>query len=350
MSKIDRLPLSLAIATLVFALSMGAAYAQASPDPTESASPPSGALTVYSGRSQELVGPLLERFADETGIPVNLRYGESAELAALLLEEGDRSPADVFFAQDAGALGAVAAAGLFTTLDPGTVSRVETRFRDPQGRWTGTSGRARVAAWSTERLAASELPGSILAFTDPAWTGRLGWVPTNASFQAFVTALRILEGEAAARAWLEGILANGPVVFDGNTSAVEGVAAGEADVAFVNHYYLLELVAEHGPDFPVANHFFEAGDPGSLVNVAGVGILASSTQPELAQRLVEWLLGDAAQTYFRDRTFEYPLAGDLGADPRLPPLASIGSPDIDLGRLADLRATVDLLRDVGALD
>jgi iron(III) transport system substrate-binding protein len=308
-----------------------------------------GPLTIYSGRADTLVAPILERFTEETGIAVDVRYGDTAELAALLLEEGDRSPADVFFAQDAGALGAVSEAGLFTMLAREALERVEERFRDPDGTWVGVSGRARTAAYTTQDPDLV-MPDSILDFTDPAWSGRIGWVPSNASFQAFVTALRVTQGEDAARAWLEGIIANQPVEYDGNAAAVEGVAAGEVDVAFVNHYYLMRLLTEHGEDYPVANRFFPAGDLGSLVNVAGVGQLATSDQPEAAAALVDFLLGPEAQSYFSESTYEYPLIDGVDADPRLPAIESLESPQIDLGDLADLQGTVALLREVGAIE
>lgn len=307
-----------------------------------------GPLTVYSGRSESLVGPVLEQFSQATGIEVQTKYADTAELAALLLEEGERSPADVFFAQDAGALGAVSAQGLFALHPAGVLETVPTAFRDPDGEWIGVSGRARTVAY--DPAAESELPDSILDFTDPAWSGRIGWAPANGSFQAFVTALRVLEGEDAARAWLEGILANEPVPYPSNTAAVEGVAADEVDVAFVNHYYLLRLLAEHGEGYPVAQAFFPAGDPGSLVNVAGVGVLGSTDQPEAAAALTEYLLGPEAQRYFSQTTYEYPLIGDVTSDPRLPLLADIDAPDIDLSQLSDLAGTVELLRDVGAID
>jgi iron(III) transport system substrate-binding protein len=305
-------------------------------------------LTVYSGRSESLVGPVIESFTAATGIEAQVKYADTAELAAILLEEGDRSPADVYFAQDAGALGAVADAGLLARLPDELLELVPAALRDVEGQWAGVSGRARTAAFTTtEEL---QLPDSILGFTDPQWSGRIGWAPANGSFQAFVTALRVIEGEEAARAWLVGILANEPVAYPNNTAAVEGVAAGEVDVAFVNHYYLLQLMAENGDDYPVAQQFFGGGDPGSLVNVAGVGQLVSTNQPEAAGAFIEYLLGDEAQTYFSESTFEYPLVAGIAADPRLPAIDSIGAPEVDLSALADLQGTVELLREVGAID
>jgi len=309
---------------------------------------PETPLTLYSGRSESLVGPIIEAFSEATGVAVDVRYGDSAELAALLLEEGDRSPADLFFAQDAGALGAVAGSDLLAPLPDDIVARVPDTFRDAASRWVGVSGRARTVTHTTaEEL---DLPDSILDFTDPAWSGRIGWAPTNGSFQAFVTALRAHHGDDAAREWLEGILANDPVAYPSNSAAVEGVAAGEVDVAFVNHYYLLQLLEEHGETYPVGQHFFEGGDLGSLVNVAGLGRLASSDQPDVATAFIDFMLDREAQQYFAEITFEYPLIDGVAADPRLPALASLDVPDIDLSDLADLKGTVELLRDVGAID
>ncbi|HXG40284.1 MAG TPA: iron ABC transporter substrate-binding protein [Candidatus Limnocylindrales bacterium] len=308
-----------------------------------------GVLTIYSGRNEQLVGPLIERFRSTTGLDVRVNYGDTAELAATILEEGDNSPADVFFAQDAGALGALAAEGRLAELPAATLERVDPRFRSPDGVWVGASGRARVAVYDSRVLGPADLPDSILDFTDPAWRGKLGWAPTNGSFQAFVTALRVLRGEETARAWLEGILANEPRVYEGNMPIVEAVAAGEIEVGFVNHYYLMRQLAERGDAYPVRNHFFAGGDPGALVNVAGVGVLRTARNPAAALAFVDFLLSEESQRYFSEATFEYPLVDGIAADPRLVPLDEIESPEIDLSDLADLQGTLELLRDVGAL-
>jgi iron(III) transport system substrate-binding protein len=307
-----------------------------------------GTLVIYSGRSEELVGPLIERFEAQSGVDVEVNYAGTSELAATILEEGDRSPADVFFSQDGGALGALAQENRLATLPQSTLDRVPEGFRSPDGLWVGVSGRARVAAYNTEVLSEADMPDSILDFTDPKWKGKLGWAPSNASLQSFVTALRLLDGEDAARAWLEGIQANGPQVYEGNSQALEGVASGEIEVAFINHYYLLEALAEGG-DLPVANHFFPGGDPGSLINAAGAGVLTTATNAQAALAFIDFLLSDESQTYFADETYEYPLVDGIPADERLTPLDEIDSPDIDLSDLADLQGTVELMQEVGIL-
>ncbi|HEX2045436.1 MAG TPA: iron ABC transporter substrate-binding protein [Gaiellaceae bacterium] len=308
-----------------------------------------GTLTVYSGREEEIVEPLFEMFEEETGIDVEVRFGDSAELAATLAEEGGASPADVFFAQDPGSLGAVEEAGLLGELPDDVLERVDERFRDPDGHWVGTSGRARVVAYNTETLAEDDLPASIVEFTDPEWRGRIGFPPTNASFQAFVTAMRLTEGDAATREWLEGIRANEPKLYESNTPTVEAVASGEVDVGFVNHYYLY-IVKEEQPDAPVANHYLESGDPGALVSVAGVGVLAGAENETEAERFVDFLLSEEGQRFYAEAAeeAEYPLIE--GVEPRegLPPLADLEGPDIELDDLgAELERTLEMLNEVG---
>ena len=306
-------------------------------------------LTVYSGRDEEFVGALFDQFTQDEGIELDVRYGDSAELAATILEEGESSPADVFLSQDAGSLGAVAEAGLFTELDQEALDRVEERFRSPEGLWVGTSGRARVAAYNTDELRTADLPTSILDFTDPEWKGRIGFAPTNSSFQAFVAAMIVTEGEDATRTFLEGIVANDPQTYEDNSSTVRAVADGEIEVGFVNHYYIYEVAAEDG-EIPVANHFFTAGDPGALVNTAGVGILGTSENTEPAQTLVDYLTGEPGQTYFSEDTFEYPVVEGYEPKEDLVPLAEIQSPELDLSDLGGtLEPALNLLAEVGLL-
>ena len=237
---------------------------------------------------------------------------------------------------------------MLAALPDATLDLVDERFRSPDGAWVGVSGRARVVVYNTDNVSPDELPDSIFGFTDPAWSGRIGWAPTNGSFQAFVTALRVIEGEDRAREWLEGIQANEPSVYEGNNPALDAVIAGEIDVAFINHYYLMERLAQE-PDVPAANLFLSDGDPGALVNVAGVGILESSDQADAAQQLVDFLLGEEAQTYFAEETKEYPLIAGVDPDPALPALDEIGTPDLDLSDLSDLEGTLTLLQEVGIL-
>ncbi len=306
-------------------------------------------LTVYSGRSPDLIGPLLERFAEETGIDVRVRYGGTAQLAALLIEEGDQSPADIYIAQDAGALGAVQSAGLFTDLDADVLELVPAVYRSREGQWIGLSGRARVLIYNTDKIDPSELPTSVLDLTDPKWRGRVAWAPANGSFQAWVTALRVGEGEEAARAWLEGMKAHDAAEFPNNVSIVAAVGRGEVDVGLVNHYYLHRFLAEEGEGFPARNYHTGPGDIGTLVNVAGAGVLRTSERGDEAKLFLEFMLGEEAQRYYAETNSEYPLIAGVPSAAHLTPIADLEPPDIDLSDLADLEGTLRLLRSTGVL-
>ena len=292
-----------------------------------------GPLVVYSGRAEELVGPLFDQFEAESGIDLEIRYADSSELAATLLAEGEETAADVFFAQDPASLGA--AAGLMAPLSDETLDLVDARFHDRDGRWVGTSGRVRVVVHNTD--IELPLPQTIDEAVDPAWAGQMGVAPTNGSFLAFVSAMILERGEDGTRAWLEALAANDPVEFDGNAPIVEATDTGELGGGLVNHYYLLRLRAE-GQGNNTENYFIPAGDVGSLVMPAGVGVMANTESPEAAQAFVDFLLADEAQTYFATETFEFPLIDGVPQPDGVPPLSEIAAPDIDLSELAGVLA------------
>ena len=306
-----------------------------------------GGLTIYSGREYKLAGPIIDQFKQATGIDVGVKYGKNPSLVATIQEEGRNSPADIFFGSDPGSLGALEER--LVRLPDSILNKVPPQFRSRRGKWVGISGRSRVIVYNTGKLTEADLPDSILDFTDPEWKGRIGWAPTNGSFQAFVTALRKLEGEDVARQWLEGIQANNPKVYPKNTPIVKAASEGEIDVGFVNHYYLFRFLAEEGEGFKARNYYPTGGDAGAAVLVAGAGILDTSTNKENAEKFLEMLLSTDAQQYFANETFEYPMVEDVKIDPLLVPLSEIQVPDIDLSQLEDLERTIKLLRETGVL-
>lgn len=310
----------------------------------------SESLVIYSGRSQSLVDPLIELYNKNTGISVEVRYGDTAQLAVALSEEGDRTNADIFWAQDAGALGAVHRGGMLAPLPDSLLFLLPEHFRNTEGTWVATSGRARTLAYSPERADTSSLPASIFDLADPSYEGRVGWAPTNGSFQAHVTAIRKLVGEDRTRQWLIAMKNNGTKSYRNNTAIVQAIADGEIDLGLPNHYYLYRFKSED-PAFPVEQTFFQAGDPGNLINVAGVGMLASTDHVSEALRLISFLLSDTAQEYFTQETYEYPVVSSDAVDVPLPAFERLDevAPNVDLDSLDDLEATLDLLRTVELL-
>ncbi len=301
-------------------------------------------ITVYSGRSEELVAPLIELFEEASGIEVEVRYAESAELAATILEEGTNTPADVFFAQDPASLGAVALGGHFRALDNALLDKVDPGFSDDAGRWVGVSGRARVVVYDSGKVDSATLPATEDGFTEAAWAGRLAVAPTNGSFLAFVAAKILIDGEAATLRWLEGIKANDAPTYPKNSVIVAAVNDGEVDAGLVNHYYLFRLQDEVGTTV-AANHFMTGGGAGSLVMPAGAGILAGSENAAAATEFIEFLLGAEAQAFFADETFEYPLANGMDPNEALPPLGDLNPPQL---RLSDLAGALDRATDLVA--
>ena len=309
-----------------------------------------GRLIVYCGRSRSLVEPLIERFKQETGIEVQVRYADTAQLAAALQEEAAHSPADVYWAQDGGSVGAVSKANLFKRLPDSIVKRAKAPFGNPTGFWVATSGRARVLAYAPARVSEDELPTSVFDLADPKWKGRVGWAPTNASFQAFVTAMRKVHGPERTRQWLAAMKGNGTRRYAKNTPIIKALATGEIDLGLPNHYYLLRF-KQADPQYPVEQRFFEAGDIGNLVNVAGVGILRSAPNPAAAERFVAYLLSDTAQQHFTSEVFEYPVIDGVITNPRLLNREQMGTtvPDVKIEDLNDLNGTTTILKEVGLL-
>ena len=303
---------------------------------------------VYSGRSEELVGPLFKEFTTETGVTVNARFGDSAELAAQMLEEGDRSPAQIYFSQDAGALGAVEE--LLATLPESVTSLVPQQYRATNNTWTGVTGRARVIAYDPQSVPAEQVPQSVFELTDEKWRGQVAIAPTNASFQAFVTAMRVTQGDDVTRDWLTGLVNNDVQTYEKNGLILDAVDSGQVQLGLINHYYWYEKAAEVGEDNMRAEVAFMAPkDPGSLVNVAGVGILKGAAENSAAIEFVQWLLSPNTQEWFVNNTYEYPLVEDVASAEGLPELDSLAGPDIALAQLADLPGTLNMLQDVGLL-
>ncbi len=304
-------------------------------------------ITVYSGRGEDLIGDVLARFEEETGATIEVRYGDSAQMALQIDTEGDQSPADVFISQSPGAVGYLDEAGRLAPLSDTTLDRVAEEFRATDGNWVGITARVRVLVYNTELVDEADLPTSVLDLTDPSYKGRVGVAPSNGSFQDFVTAMRSELGDEATGEWLAGMAANESPNYAKNSAILDAVARGEVEMGLVNHYYLMGALAED-PDIPAANHAFEAGDLGSLLIVTATGVVDTSDDPASAEALVQFLLTDEAQRMSSDAEKEYPLVAGVEPSAGLAPMSELVGLTVDLDTLAGgLAGTQQLIDDSG---
>ena len=309
-----------------------------------------GKLVIYSGRKESLIGSIIEEFEDLTGIDVDTKYGKTFPVATMILEEGDNSPADIYYAQDPGGVGFLAAEGRLVTLPEDITGAVADWAKPADGSWVGISGRARVLV-HTATL--SDLPSSCEELTDPKWKGKLGWAPSNSSFQTMVTGMRSMWGEEKTRQWLTDMMANEVGVYPKNTPQVAAAAAEEISIGLVNHYYLHRFISESGDTFNARNLFLSDGGPCSLVMVSGAGIVNTGKNRENAEKFLRFMTSKVAQQYFTGQIYEYPvLAGDHGVKTHmlLPALEELNKPALSMEDLSDLTGTQVIFRDLGMLD
>ena len=309
-----------------------------------------GELVIYSGRKESLVGAIIEEFENLTGVDVQVKYGKTFPVATMILEEGDNSPADIYYAQDPGGVGFLAAEGRLVTLPDDITGAVADWAKPADGSWIGISGRARVLV-HTATL--TDLPSSCEELTDAKWKGKLGWAPTNSSFQTMVTGMRTMWGEEKTKQWLSDMMANDVGVYPKNTPQVAAAAAEEISIGLVNHYYLHRFISESGDSFNARNLFLSDGGPCSLVMVSGAGIVDTGKNRANAEKFLRFMTSKVAQQYFTGQIYEYPvLAGDHGVKTHmlLPALEDLNKPDLSMEDLSDLTGTQVIFRDLGMLD
>jgi len=308
-----------------------------------------GNLVIYSGRKESLVGPIIEQFQSMTGIEVEINYGTSTEIASQIMLEGNKSPADIFYAQDPGAIGSVV--NMLTPLSESVLEPIPDWAKSNEGKWVGVTGRARVLVYNTDNVKPEDLPSDLNGLCDKKWKGKMGWAPTNSSFQTMVTAMRQIWGEEKTKSWLECMIANEIAVYPKNTPQVEAAGKAEIDIGLVNHYYLYKFILDAGEGdlFKARNHHLDGGGPGSLVMVSPIAILNTSKNKSNAEKFIEFMTSTIAQNYFVNNIREYPLIEGVKTHPLITPMNDINQPDINLSDLADIEVSTKLLQEVGAL-
>jgi len=308
-------------------------------------------LTVYSGRSEKLVGPIFKAFTVKTGIALDVRYGSSNDLALLLAEEGDKSPADVFLSRSPGPAGYLDDLGMLSELDDDVLDRVSATDRSPDGTWVGFAGRGRVLVYNVDEVATADLPDSVFDLTGPEYSGRVAVPGSNSSFQDWFTLFRLRNGDDVAIGWLNAMVANDSRFYPKNGAIVEAVGRNEIQFGLVNHYYNFQKVAANGDAQRSANHGFAPGDDGGLMIIATATVIDSSDEKDAANRLLAHLLSDEQQRYLTNKVYEYPLAIGVAPSDVLPPVPGdrVGAVDID-DVAAEFTRTIEIIEASGILD
>jgi iron(III) transport system substrate-binding protein len=306
-------------------------------------------LTLYNAQHEDLMKLMVAGFTKETGIKVRMRSGEDPEMANQIVQEGPASPADVFVTENSPAMTLVDSRKLFAKVNADTLSQVPGQYRAANGDWAGFAARSTVFAYNSKRLTTAQLPASIMDLAQPQWKGKIGIAAAGADFQAIVSAVLSLKGEAATEQWLKGLKANAKI-YDGNGAVMKAVNAGQLQGGVIYHYYWYQDRAESGANSRnVELHFFGHQDPGAFVGVSGAGVLKSSKHKAAAQQLVKYLTGrNGQQILATSDAMEYSLSPQVPTNPKLKPLAQLGAPTVDIASLNGPKV-VELMQKAGLL-
>ncbi|TPN76905.1 iron ABC transporter substrate-binding protein [Mesorhizobium sp. CU2] len=328
---------TLAGAALAFGLVTGPAMAE------------DAGIIVYNAQHESLAKEWAKGFTKETGIKVTLRNGGDSDFSNQIVAEGAASPADVFLTENSPAMALVEAAGLFAPVDAETLAQVPQEYQPSSGKWVGVAARSTVFAYNTTKLKEDQLPKSLLDLADPSWKGRWAASPSGADFQAIVSALLQIKGEAATADWLKAMKQNF-TAYKGNGTVMKAVNAGEIDGGVIYHYYWFGDQAKTGENSKnVALHYFKNQDPGAFVSVSGGGVLASSKHPKEAQAFLKWVTGKGGQEVLKTGTsYEYAIGKGAESNPKLVPLADLQAPKVDPATL-NSKKVIDLMTQAGLL-
>ncbi|MFC5993660.1 iron ABC transporter substrate-binding protein [Pseudonocardia hispaniensis] len=285
---------------------------------------------MYNAQHKQLGQEWVDGFTKETGIKVQVRDGKDFELANQILAEGDASPADVFITENSPAISLLSSKGVLAPLDAATIAQVPAQYRSGADDWVGIAARSTVLVYNPSLLPADQLPQSIMELSRPQWKDRVGIAAGGADFQAIVSAVYAVNGDAAAGEWLAGLKQNARV-YQGNVAIMKAVNAGEIPAGVIYHYYWYRDRAESGQDSKNTElKYFGNQDAGAFVSVSGGGVLKSAKHPAEAQRFIAYLTGKAGQQVLANSyALEYPVGSGVAADTALKPLSELDPPVID---------------------
>ena len=308
-----------------------------------------GGLVLYSGQHEQTTQALVNAFEKKTGIDVTIRNGDEATLAEQIMQEGSRSPADLFFTENSPALMKLSDQHLLATVDAATLAAVPVSANAPGKNWVGVSARVSALVYNTSASKPAQLPTSIMDLANPKWAGKLGIAPGETDFQPIITSIADAHGSAAALAWLKAVKSNaGSHIYPANETLTSEVNSGQVEIGLINHYYWYRLKDQlHASGMHSALHFFDSGDPGFVLDVSGAGVIASSKHQADAQKFLAFLVSAAGQRIIAQTdSWEYPLRPGIAAHPGLPPLSSLHPDPADtIARLGDGSEALQLLQE-----
>jgi iron(III) transport system substrate-binding protein len=310
-------------------------------------------LTLYNAQHEQTTNAIIAAFTRKTGIKVRVDNDDEDVLTAQLEQEGDRSPADVFYTENSNWLEQLGNRGLLSRVDASTLANVPSQDSSAGGNWVGVSARISVLVYDTGKLTASELPKSVMELADPRWKGKLEIAPAETDFWPIVSSIARAKGQAAALAWLKGLKANAgsnDSVPD-NETATSDVSHGTTDLALINHYYFYRLQAELGKGSVNARiAYFAPRDPGYVEDISAAGILKSSKHQAEAQKFLDFITSEEGQKILANsESFEYPIHPGVAANPGLTPLGQLQPTSFTPAELGTGLDAKQLLQEAGLI-
>jgi iron(III) transport system substrate-binding protein len=302
-------------------------------------------LTLYNGQHKEIGEAIAQAYEAKTGIHVNVRKGSSNQLASQVMEEGQRSPADVIYTEESPPLNNLGEQGFLAKIDPSTLDMLPPDYVAKDGSWMGVTARVRVVAYNPKLIDEKDLPETVMDFAEPQWQGKVGFVPTSGAFQEQAVAIIKLHGREAAEEWLTGLRAFGKT-YTNNMVALKAVENGEIATVLVNNYYWFALQREKG-QLDSKLHYFSNGDAGGLITISSAAVLKSSKHPREAQALLAYMASEEGQRVITQTTAEYPLHKGMVSDRGLKPFDELQAPAITPADIGNAEDALDLERDVG---
>ncbi|HTX32086.1 MAG TPA: extracellular solute-binding protein [Solirubrobacteraceae bacterium] len=309
---------------------------------------PGNTIVLYNGQHPQLTDALVQAFTRQTHINVRVRTADGIVLADQLLQEGNASPADVYLTENSPELMNLEAHGLMAKLPADILSQIPARESSPTGDWVGVALRVSTLVYDPSKVSRSQLPTSVLQLAQPQWKGRVAIAPTDSDFPPVVGAVIATHGKAAATQWLDGLKRNAQLYQD-DESVVAAVNRGAVATGIINHYYWYRLRLELGANNMHSQlYFFPNHDPGSIQNIAGAAVLASSHHRSDAQALVRFITSATGQRILAaGDDFEYPARPGVAPNPAVPPLASISSLSLSPTALGTDQTAVQLIEQAG---